>query len=95
LADYFNLELNDVAEFRGNYYHLRAINDYNLTTGECNVQLLGPIISDTISSMLSGSWVPYVDGCAFSASVDYYPCTTWNGAFSTWEQETQLWNCEY
>jgi hypothetical protein len=95
LADYFNIELNDIAEFRGNYYHLRAINDYNLTTGECNVQLLGPIISDTISSMLSGSWVPYVDGCAFSASVDYYPCTTWNGAFSTWEQETQLWNCEY
>lgn len=44
---YYTLELNDVVNFRGNYYHLRAINDYNLTTGECNLQLLGPIIPDT------------------------------------------------
>jgi len=95
LADYFNIELNDIAEFRGNYYHLRAINDYNLTTGECNIQLLGPIISDTISTVLSGSWVPYVDGCAFSASVDYYPCTTWDTTPNVWEQESQLWNCGY
>jgi hypothetical protein len=68
LADYFNLELNDIAEFRSNYYHLRAINDYNLTTGECNLQMLGPIISDTISSMLSGSWAPTSDPCAFTYS---------------------------
>ena len=27
LADYFQMELNDVVEFRGNYWHLRAIND--------------------------------------------------------------------
>ena len=27
LADYFEMELNDIVEFRGNYYHLRAIND--------------------------------------------------------------------
>lgn len=48
LADYFKMELNDVVEFRGNYYHLRAINDYNLVTGECRLQLLGPIIQDTL-----------------------------------------------
>jgi hypothetical protein len=47
LADYFTMELNDVVNFRGNYYHLRAINDYSLKTGECTLQLLGPIIADT------------------------------------------------
>ena len=36
LADYFTLNLNDVIEWRGNYYYLRAINDYNLKNGECN-----------------------------------------------------------
>lgn len=49
LADYFKMSLNDVVNFRGNYYHLRAINEYNLRTGECNLQLLGPIIPDTLS----------------------------------------------
>lgn len=49
LADYFDLNLNDIVNFRGNYYHLRAINDYNLKTGECNLQLLGPIIPNTLS----------------------------------------------
>ena len=49
LADYFNMELNDIVNFRGNYYHLRAINDYSLKTGECTLQLLGPIIPDTLS----------------------------------------------
>jgi hypothetical protein len=49
LAEYFDLELNDVVNFRGNYYHLRAINDYNLSTGECKLQLIGPIISDTLN----------------------------------------------
>ena len=47
LADYFHMELNDIINFRGNYYHLRAINDYSLKTGECNLQLLGPIIPDS------------------------------------------------
>jgi len=47
LSDYFELELNDVAQFRGNYYHLRAINDYDLKTGECLVQLLGPLLQET------------------------------------------------
>jgi hypothetical protein len=48
LADYFKMELNDIVELRGNYYHLRAINDYNLKNGECSVQLLGPILSDAV-----------------------------------------------
>lgn len=49
-ADYVELELNDIVFFRGNHYHLRAINKYNLKTGECNLQLLGPIIDDTLDS---------------------------------------------
>lgn len=43
LANYFDLELNDIVNFKGNYYHLRAINNYSLKTGECDIQLLGPI----------------------------------------------------
>jgi hypothetical protein len=42
------MELNDIVELRGNYYHLRAINDYNLKNGECNIQLLGPILDDAL-----------------------------------------------
>jgi hypothetical protein len=49
LADYFKMELNDIVEFRGNYYHLRAINDYSLKDGSCNLQLLGPIIPDALA----------------------------------------------
>jgi hypothetical protein len=49
LADYFKMELNDIVELRGNYYHLRAINDYNLKNGECRVQLLGPILPDAVT----------------------------------------------
>lgn len=48
LADYFKMELNDVVQFRGNYYHLRAINDYNLKNGECQIQLLGPILPQAL-----------------------------------------------
>jgi hypothetical protein len=49
LGDYFNIQQNDIVEFRGNYYHLRAINDYNLKNGECSVQLLGPILGDALN----------------------------------------------
>ena len=49
LADYFKMELNDIVEFRGNDYHLRAINDYNLSTGECSIQLLGPILESSLN----------------------------------------------
>ena len=48
LADYFHINQNDIVEFRGNYYHLRGINDYNLKNGECSIQLLGPILSDAL-----------------------------------------------
>ena len=44
LASYFDMELNDLVQFRGNTYHLRALNNYNLNTGECDVQLLGPVL---------------------------------------------------
>ena len=50
LADYIKMELNDIVNFRGNYYHLRAINDYSLKDGTCNLELLGPIIADTFTS---------------------------------------------
>jgi hypothetical protein len=49
-AEYVNLELNDIIFFRGNHYHLRAINKYNLKTGECQLQLLGPIIDDALDN---------------------------------------------
>jgi hypothetical protein len=55
LADYTKMELNDIVNFRGNYYHLRAINDYSLKTGECNLQLLGPIIPDVFDSALANT----------------------------------------
>lgn len=48
LADYIDMELNDIVNFRGNDYHLRAINDYNLSTGECKIQLLGPILEGSV-----------------------------------------------
>lgn len=51
LKDYFNMELNDIVNFRGNYYHLRAINNYSLKTGDCDIQLLGPIIPDTFAEI--------------------------------------------
>jgi hypothetical protein len=50
LADYFHMELNDIVNFRGNYYHLRAINDYSLKDGTCNLQLLGPVIPDVFDT---------------------------------------------
>ena len=49
-ADYVDMELNDIVFFRGNHYHLRAINKYNLKTGECSLQLLGPIIDDSLDN---------------------------------------------
>ena len=58
LADYFEMELNDIVQWRGNYYHLRAINDYNLKDGTCKIELLGPIIRDAVT-------IPSYD-CAFN-----------------------------
>lgn len=56
-ADYLNIELNDIVEWRGNMYHLRAINEYNLSTGECTLQLLGPIIEDSLDEII-GNRIP-------------------------------------
>ena len=68
LADYFNMELNDIVEWRGNYYHLRAINDYNLTNGECKLQLLGPIIPNALD---------YINGsCDFNFTSSTITTTT-------------------
>lgn len=66
LADYYKIELNDIVEWRGNYYHLRAINDYNLSNGECSLQLLGPIIDDVIANVLPGA------GCDFDFEIESY-----------------------
>jgi hypothetical protein len=71
LAAYYKIGLNDIVEWRGNYYHLRAINDYNLSNGECNVQLLGPIIGDVLANILPG------EQCNFDFSIeDYIPSCT-------------------
>lgn len=63
LAEYFELELNDIVEWRGNYYHLRAVNEYSFSDGTCKLQLLGPIISDTLSpnTIDCYSYVLYAD----------------------------------
>jgi len=52
-ADYVTLGLNDIIEWRGNHYHLRAINKYNLKNGECALELLGPIIEDALDYQFS------------------------------------------
>jgi hypothetical protein len=66
LADYYKIELNDIVEWRGNYYHLRAINDYNLSNGECNLELLGPVLDDVIANILPGQQ------CDFDFSIEDY-----------------------
>ena len=48
-AVYNKLELNDIIQLRSNYYHLRAINDYNLRTGECKMELLGPLLEGALN----------------------------------------------
>ena len=65
LADYFKMELNDIVDFRGNYYHLRAINDYSLTNGECKIQLLGPILREAIAIQ---------DDCSFGYTLSVVNC---------------------
>lgn len=48
---YQQLELNDIVQLRSNYYHLRAINDYNLKTGECRMELLGPLLEGSLDEI--------------------------------------------
>ena len=84
LADYFQMELNDVVNFRGNYYHLRAINDYSLKDGTCNLQLLGPIIPDTFFE------APIPTPQASSSVSWSFTETRTNGTFSVFDDATTL-----
>ena len=68
LADYFEMELNDIVQWRGNYYHLRAINDYNLKDGTCKIELLGPIIRDAVGGVEPPT--PEID-CTFDFSSSF------------------------
>jgi hypothetical protein len=68
LKDYFEMNLNDIVNFHGNYYHLRAINDYNLSTSECNLQLLGPIIADAFNQQPTGSTPPITGSTAYATA---------------------------
>ena len=91
LPDYNEMELNDIVEFRGNYYHLRAINDYNIATGECQIQLLGPVIPGSVKvensctqSIDMGSLVNYIcSGSTFAitdvTASDGYESISWSG----------------
>jgi hypothetical protein len=84
LADYFKMELNDVVNFRGNYYHLRAINDYSLKDGTCNLQLLGPIIADTFYE------APIPEPAASSSVSWSYTESSQDGQFKIYDNATTL-----
>jgi hypothetical protein len=71
LADYFEMELNDIVQWRGNYYHLRAINDYNLKDGTCKIELLGPIIRDAVGGVEPPTPTPGLEcNFDFSSSIE-------------------------
>lgn len=70
LADYFDLELNDIVQFRSNTYHLRAINDYNIKNGECQIELLGPILPDSIKITVAPVTGSGDFGCDFNSDFD-------------------------
>ena len=60
------MQLNNIVQWRGNYYHLRAINNYNLKSGTCDIQLLGPIIRV----------IPNLEDCSFTFTSMNAPTTT-------------------
>jgi hypothetical protein len=89
LADYFKMELNDIVDFRGNYYHLRAINDYSLTDGTCKIQLLGPVLEGSIKPTAeidcsftftaispTTTSTTTIDNCRFTFTSSIAPATT-------------------
>jgi len=84
LADYFKMELNNIVQFRGNYYHLRAINDYSLKNGECSIQLLGPILPDSLNLNRF-----YYENCmGYSISICADACLDyWNNCGATYYYE--------
>lgn len=71
LSDYFEMELNDIVQWRGNYYHLRAINSYNLKDGTCQLQLLGPIISDATQAVPTPADCSFTFSSSFEYQVEY------------------------
>jgi hypothetical protein len=88
LADYNQIELNDIVNFRGNYYHLRAINDYSIKTGECNLQLLGPIIPDALDRAIP---IPPTPPVQASSSVSWsYTESAQDGEFKVYDNATLL-----
>ena len=76
LADYFDIKLNDIVQWRGNYYHLRAINDYNLKTGECKIQLLGPIITNALDKVEYTTTTTLVPTTSTTSTTTASPTTT-------------------
>jgi hypothetical protein len=85
LADYTKMELNDIVNFRGNYYHLRAINDYSLKDGSCDLQLLGPIIPDSFTSQIP----PPTPQASSSVSWSFSETRT-DGTFTVFDNATTL-----
>jgi len=98
LADYFVMELNDIVQWRGNYYHLRAINDYNLKDGTCKLQLLGPILDDTLTiNQLDCSFdfdvfAPPTTSTTLSPTTTVYPGPCTRYAIETTGANTGYWN---
>jgi hypothetical protein len=102
------MELNDIVEWRGNYYHLRAINEYNLSNGECKLQLLGPILGDILPKIIPAIACDFdykisapcsqsfeVGDTAFGGVVAYVDVTGCNGfVVSTGSIGTYEWGCE-
>ena len=76
LAAYSDMNLNDVVQFRGNLYHLRAINDYSLTTGECTLQLLGPLENNKVSEPVYSYCLGFSGTECLYACIDAANCTT-------------------
>ena len=96
LADYFVMELNDIVQWRGNYYHLRAINDYNLKDGTCKLQLLGPILEDALTINQLDCSFDFDIFAAPTTSTTQSPTTTlYPGACTRWAIETTGANTGY
>jgi hypothetical protein len=105
LADYFEMELNDIVQWRGNYYHLRAINDYNLKDGTCNIELLGPIIRDAVDRGPEPIPPGPPETCVFEFSssyegvgpsyipLEYEFTTSVEGALGAWVSEYDINTC--
>jgi hypothetical protein len=79
LADYFQIELNDIVSFRGEFWHLRYINDYNLKNGECVIQLLGPIYPQALPFSLPPDTPSTTTSTSTSTTTTTLPPCEYNG----------------